>query len=667
MAMNSAMTRGPILPFFLLLLTNGGCSSYLDNFVEVFNEISDLEMASAVESFLNSSSGTTESATSRLAKIFTHWHEALEHLQHCSGSCSLITDSLQWMIGYARENPNVWRIMTKGQRILAVSPSKPVPSDFEGVPLLLDSFIFVIVWDRANSEATIYEAYRNHVSEEEGRVVVQKTCKSSAVSGNSLDAGNLCDPNEGLWERRRDLTGVHLRTVFEPWEPYGWFCDGDENNGDKDNLCGTEPEIFKTVHGLLNFSFSHVRSVDGSWGSGSPEVESGGDLAFPGIVGMLQRGELDMTLIGLGILPSTFRVIDTSVSLYETESKMVIKTSGKFDVNFFEIVRIFSRDSWIALLTVCSVLSVAKACDFGLETRRRGPDIDDWSDGVASVMRAVVLKNYPRVTKWIPGKILLVSLMFMGIVVFNYFRGSFLSKLAIEIPSLEVDSLRDVLESDSFSIGTNPKSSQQNFFEFAPEGSVRRLIWERKMKPAYDAVMPKTLREGMDKIGSSDRYAFFTNVDSIRILDGYPCSFQDVAGSESLRVRVGFGFPKNSSLKPLVDSYLTLLRENGAIDRIVQRQLSLPSKTCPKSLELGFESTLGIFMIPVWGLACAFCSFVVESAMMISSSSKRRRKKRNTDEIDLICDKISRQFLLSLDPVKRDLVLQRLGQKSYGQ
>jgi len=71
---------------------------------------------------------------------------------------------------------------------------------------------------------------------------------------------NYCEPLDLIWERRRNLTGVALVAVSEPYAPY---ADFDEDG----KAIGAYPEIYHELQTILGFSSTVVRSIDGFFGT----------------------------------------------------------------------------------------------------------------------------------------------------------------------------------------------------------------------------------------------------------------------------------------------------------------------------------------------------------------------------------------------------------------
>ncbi len=68
-----------------------------------------------------------------------------------------------------------------------------------------------------------------------------------------VDARTICDPMYGIWNRRGDLTGIHIRAGYKLYEPNALIApDG--------SLTGYFPDLFYKLQESLNFTYSLVKA-----------------------------------------------------------------------------------------------------------------------------------------------------------------------------------------------------------------------------------------------------------------------------------------------------------------------------------------------------------------------------------------------------------------------
>ncbi len=65
----------------------------------------------------------------------------------------------------------------------------------------------------------------------------------------------------GIWNRRNDLTGIHLRATYNIYKPNAMLAP------DGVTLTGFFPEVFYKLQETMNFTYSLVPRASGGYGS----------------------------------------------------------------------------------------------------------------------------------------------------------------------------------------------------------------------------------------------------------------------------------------------------------------------------------------------------------------------------------------------------------------
>lgn len=124
----------------------------------------------------------------------------------------------------------------------------------------------------------------------------------------------------GIWERRADLTGITLDAVIQPYPPLSY-----QDKEDKQNIRGIFPEVFLELkvkflcievlpshsyfflQTILHFNYTLRNSIDGGWGNLLPD-----GVNFSGMVGMLQRRDVDISIAGVTNRPDRAKAVAMS-------------------------------------------------------------------------------------------------------------------------------------------------------------------------------------------------------------------------------------------------------------------------------------------------------------------------------------------------------------------
>lgn len=110
-----------------------------------------------------------------------------------------------------------------------------------------------------------------------------------------------------IWERRSNLQGIELldSVAFDP-RYYNFDID---NDGNYVNTTGFGFDVIEILTKMLNLTRTVTSSEDGLWGAPDDNND------YNGIVGQVQRKEVDLCSVGLVISMARSSVVDFSISL----------------------------------------------------------------------------------------------------------------------------------------------------------------------------------------------------------------------------------------------------------------------------------------------------------------------------------------------------------------
>lgn len=182
---------------------------------------------------------------------------------------------------------------------------------------------------------------------------------------------------------------------------------------------------------------------------------------FTGMVGMAQRGEVDAALDGFTITNERSQAVDFSTSYTSQILMLAVKRpDGGARSDMFSMAKIFTPVAWIFVLGTYILLCLAIGSFLSWETWIKDAEFkkEDAVDGIAIVLKAAVMSGYDKIPNWIPGRIVTISTLLFGTLIFTYYSGNFLTELAVQKEALpKVQSMEDVLQ-PGIKIGTYPNT-----------------------------------------------------------------------------------------------------------------------------------------------------------------------------------------------------------------
>ena len=155
------------------------------------------------------------------------------------------------------------------------------------------------------------------------------------------------DADPHRWNRRSDLGGQLFRASIFDYNPYVIIDDADINES-----TGFAVELINTLAAELNFTLNFAFPVDGSFGSLDKSTGS-----FNGVVGMLQRGEIDFGGITIRKTLSRSKAIDYTVAVTEHSNIYVTrKPDALASVSF---TKLLDGEAWTVTAFMNLVILIA--------------------------------------------------------------------------------------------------------------------------------------------------------------------------------------------------------------------------------------------------------------------------------------------------------------------
>jgi len=148
---------------------------------------------------------------------------------------------------------------------------------------------------------------------------------------------------EGQIESRN----VHLKIGSIQSEPFLRTVDGEGNDGYE----GFIKDLLEEISEAQGFSYELQLSVDDKYG-----VDNGGE--WNGLVGMLQRGEIDMIAADLTVSWSRMSIIDFSKPFLASSLTLLLKDPAEHSSTFSSWFNPFSWEVWLLLVAAYFVSSL---------------------------------------------------------------------------------------------------------------------------------------------------------------------------------------------------------------------------------------------------------------------------------------------------------------------
>ncbi|KAH6937267.1 hypothetical protein HPB50_026235 [Hyalomma asiaticum] len=254
------------------------------------------------------------------------------------------------------------------------------------------------------------------------------------------------------------LNGTHLRITFAASPPWvkPMYQDG------KYYVTGIFGPLLQALADFVPFSFDVTYDSERSFGT---RHENG---TYTGIVGLLQRGEVDLAASPVFLRSDRFDVVTYAPVIY-TSHCALIAVAGEPSVNAFGYLFVFDWQAWAVIIASVPLMSAALAL---VERRRRGSRNSfalEAYDNVWDILSSFANKGHTANTESCAGRLLLSFWWLLVLVLTNEFAGHLMASIAIRSEPPRLHSVADV----------------------AYQTSIRPLIWKDTGFDAYVRTSPK--------------------------------------------------------------------------------------------------------------------------------------------------------------------------------
>ncbi|KAL0269319.1 UNVERIFIED_CONTAM: hypothetical protein PYX00_007100 [Menopon gallinae] len=343
--------------------------------------------------------------------------------------------------------------------------------------------------------------------------------------------------SRNIYERRQNLEGIVLKTGSTNNYPMNYFVPQTDGTT---KLEGFFAEVWSELERILNFSSINYPSVDKV--EGIPENNG----KWSGLVGMLQRREIDAAVSNFLMDAQRSRTIDFTRPLMRSSYQIFFKSMGN-TFNWDAILRPFKKDIWLTIcgwIILCATfywLSHIFTLKYGLESATKRDDFTLINSGLFFVK---ALCNQAALI---------------------YF-------LTSRSPVRPFDSLRGLLETNTYKLQTIAKTAHYIYFSSSTNPLLHKIYLELIQVIPEDQ-LPLSTEEALDKVCKERNLAHFgdivnaiTYVKEINSKDSN-CKIMYLS-KEISPIYSSIGLTRDSPYKFLFNHFLHKIIDAGIINKL---------------------------------------------------------------------------------------------------
>ncbi|XP_071549700.1 probable glutamate receptor [Panulirus ornatus] len=400
-----------------------------------------------------------------------------------------------------------------------------------------------------------------------------------------------------------------LRIAAEEWVPWTKI---DRQEDGHIMIQGPMANLLDILAERANFDYELVQPSDHVWGGPSANG------SWTGMLGMLQRQEVEFAVGPFGVTPQRETVCDFSDSIYsENNAILMVRPTLQSDVTGF--IKPFTMEVW--LLALASLLSVVVAMTLlvWMEGKMQHfPTRNIFSKAVLWALQTLTQET----SEWLPqgdgGRLIVTTWLLASLVFMTSYSGILTAMLTVPRVTIPIDSLEDMVSQSSLPWRLEVDSMMFEYFQNSKD-EVRRKVftgssgtfkdcWASRESIAngeFAAICDKTtMKKAMSwdfsTSGQCHLYISRENVYSNAI--------------------ISMAFKINSTYRSKANHIIRIVKESGILDKWIRAQITNTSQCLrPPSSDrregispLNTEALTGPLLVLAGGMVAGLLIFLVE-------------------------------------------------------
>ncbi|KAK2139587.1 hypothetical protein LSH36_1706g00022 [Paralvinella palmiformis] len=455
-----------------------------------------------------------------------------------------------------------------------------------------------------------YEVYTANGNDDNPQLVSEHLCQNGVIRTN-LDIFP-----------RRGLSGKHLRINTMESSPFVVIT----GHRDAMHFGGMAIEMLEELARRLNFTYTLSRVPDGQFGNSKP------DGNWTGLIGQLQRKEVDMCVASLSVTEQRKTVIDF-VEYYFEYGAAIMKKPDEDENKWRVILQPFRWHVWVCLVfsvpfagLVAWIISV-----FVYKLNKKKEDsFVDAKNSTWYIFGALLTQGGSFLPHSASGRTFICSWWFFSIIVVATYGGSLIAYLTISKLDAPFDDLEGLVRQDRYKWGFKEGTVYYTAFKSAT-GGVYHQLWEGVQK--FSKNDPRMMTRSIDKqlaMVKQGRYVLIMDRTPllVQVISDHTCEL--VLLSETfMPLPFGIGLQKNSPYKAAIYEGVKLLRQSGLLKHWEKKWW--PKQSCsgipmPESHKITLMDAQSAFYLLLVGITVA--SFVLFGEQVRKQVKKLVKKQR---------------------------------------
>ena len=294
----------------------------------------------------------------------------------------------------------------------------------------------------------------------------------------------------------------------------------------------------------LNFTYSIVEPEDGLYGS-----DFDGDGQWNGIIGMAQRGEIDIGLAPFTQTVERRKAVDyLEYVSYSGLAMLIKKPENPVRYGFLAVFKPFKPELWIAILVSTflssQILWICLQLEYYITNKNLVSSLVLYQKCLRHIYKAVCVQSdiIPDNSSFFC-RVFVLAIWITCIILQTTYIVNLISYIVVPKDSLPANNLKELAEQNSHKIGVMKSSSHEILFRTATSGYFKQ-IWHKIQSDPDNLV---SLQQGLAKV-RSEKFIFINEYSYLSLLIAGDCGL--AAGQEIFLPRyLGWITPKKGHMQ----------------------------------------------------------------------------------------------------------------------
>ena len=451
-----------------------------------------------------------------------------------------------------------------------------------------------------DSKVVFYKVLNASTIEVSEEYTVRNSPVIRKVFGNWTESKGLLIEEPSRWERRADLRGVQLKQSFLTYGIVSMILKDEERRAS-----GIMGETLHELADTLNFTIATAPPPDGNFGNMDPDSET-----FNGVVGVLSRGDADVSCTGLAQTWQRDTAIDYSISILYYLFTLIAPSERPTEVKYWVYLEIIALESWLTLAALSAITGFVFYAAINISS-------DKFCSSTKKRRKVETLSRVGQAC--LAGKVAALSSTFGVYLTFQYYTADFMAIITVGSSAPPIRSFSDILDSSYYKVVTLSDSGEQIELQQSPLGSAKRTYYDTRMvgnPAAFVKNETDGLRAVLDRPGTllfaAQTLATDTRFEALKLKDTFP-------------VPVACAYPKGSQFRELFDHFLHKMLQGGTIHKLEKRFVAAKREGpdwAGEGAALGYWNLVFPFLVLALGVASSLLLLIVEKVALFARGNQ---------------------------------------------